>query len=391
MRRSIETPFHDWLVELRRFFHQHPELCYQEEKTAARIRSELAALRVPFESGIAKTGVVARLRAPRPGPVVAFRADMDGLPLEEANDVPYRSLHPGRMHACGHDGHVTIALGVVRSLVECGWYREGAGEVIVIFQPAEEGGAGAKAMLETGCFDGDAVRAVFAGHMHPDLPVGEVAVAEEVSNAASDMLTLRIRGKGGHGAHPHNCVDPIVAAAQLVAQLQTIVSRELPPLENAVLTIGRFHAGTASNIIPEEAFLEGTLRTLDRERRSRIIERIREMLRGLEISHRVEAAFEVSHGYPVLRNDPALVKRTLEWARDVLGPEAVHIEPPRMGSEDFAYFAERWPAVLIRFGCHDPQEGYRAGLHSPHFDFDERVLDVGTILSTELILRALSD
>ncbi len=281
------TPFHDWLVGLRRHFHQFPELAYEEQKTAAKIVQVLRDLGVSARDRIGKTGVVASLTAAKPGPTVAMRADMDALPLDEKNDVPYCSQHPGIMHACGHDAHVTILLGVVRSLVESGWPEQGAGKILFIFQPAEEGGAGAQAMLETGILDAEPISAIFAGHMHPDLPVSHIAFAPEVSNAASDTIDIRLIGRGGHGAQPQACVDPIVAGAILVTQLQTIISRNLAATDSAVLTIGSFHAGTARNIIPRDAVMKGTLRTLSSEVRDRVLERLQEMMKGLELAHQV--------------------------------------------------------------------------------------------------------
>jgi len=229
MPGSIILPFHDWLVELRRDLHQIPELCYQEEKTAARIRQVLDQLEIPYQSAVGKTGVVARLKADRQGPLVAYRADMDALPLEEANDVAYKSRHTGRMHACGHDGHVTVALGIIRWLKEQGWPRKGCGEILFFFQPAEEGGAGAKKMLDTGLFDQEPVQAIFAGHMNPELPVGKVELIYGTAHAATNTIRIRIKGKGGHGAAPHLCIDPIIAGAHLLTQLQTVTSRTLCP------------------------------------------------------------------------------------------------------------------------------------------------------------------
>ncbi len=372
--------FHDWLVDLRRELHQIPEPGYREEKTVAKICGVLDNLAVPYQKEVGKTGVVARVSSAKPGPVVAFRADMDALPIKEANDISYKSQHPGMMHACGHDGHVTIALGIIRLLHEKNWKQNGAGEILFFFQPAEEGGAGAKAMLETGLFDGEPVQAVFAGHMNPELPVGQIEVIYGTAHAATNTLEIRITGKGGHGAAPHLCIDPIVAGAYLVTQLQVFASRNLPPLESAVLTIGEFHAGTKENIIPEDAHLTGTLRTLSPDVRDLAIRRIEEMVRGLDQSFGVKTVFENTEGYPPQVNDDRLVDFIKSCIQDILGPEGIHLARPRMGAEDFSYFCQKWPGAMFGIGCHDPAEGYRFPLHSSRFNMDEKALDVGVRL-----------
>jgi len=385
MPERLPQAFFDWMVALRRWFHQFPETGYREEKTAAKICREIESLGVPFQAGVGGTGVVAKLSAGRPGPVVAFRADMDALRLEEANDVVYKSKHRGLMHACGHDGHMAIALGLIRWLLESSWVQKGAGEIIFIFQPAEEGGAGAMAMLESGIFDSEPVAAVFAGHMYPELAVGDIGIASDISNAAADTIIMRLKGKGGHGAHPHQCIDPIVAGAHLVTQIHTLISRELPPLDSAVITIGRFEAGTASNIIPQEAFLEGTLRTLEPDTREKILTRLKELTKGLEQAHNVSVNLNIKQGYPVLKNDPGLVGHTRNVAAEVLGGSHVHTLRPRMGAEDFSFFCRKWGGIMVGLGCHDPKKGMQYGLHSPHFDFDETVLDVGVRLFSHIL------
>ncbi len=387
MSYSVSDSFHQWLVQLRRQFHQFPELGYQEKETGARICEVLQSFTIPFQSGVGKTGIVARLKAAHEGPLVAFRADMDALPLNEANDVPYKSESPGIMHACGHDAHITIALGVIRQLLEDAWPRNGSGEILFLFQPAEEGGAGAKAMLDSGIFDKEPVQAIFAGHVHPDLPAGHVGISPGIANAATDTFAVRLKGKGGHGAYPHQCKDPLVAGASLVTQLQTLVSRNIPPLDSAVLTIGQFHAGTASNIIPEEAFVEGTLRSLRPEVRDLLLRRLGEMVKGVEASFDLSASLETMEGYPLLTNTPELARHMKSCATEVLGADHVHDQNPSLGSEDFSYFCDRWGGVMVNLGCHNPQEEFEYGLHSPHFDIDEAVLDVGTCLFSHGLIQ----
>lgn len=381
------TNFHEWLVRLRRHFHQFPELAYHETQTAGKIAEVLETLNVSHRGGIGGTGVVAALEARRPGPTVALRADMDALPITEQNDVPYRSKHLGRMHACGHDGHVTMALGALRLLRETRWTETGRGRLVVVFQPAEEGGAGARAMLETAFLEGEDIRAFFAGHMHPELPRGHIGMSGGVTNAASDTISIRLKGKGGHGAHPQLCIDPIVGGAHLVTAVQTIVSRNISSSDRAVLTIGRFHAGTAVNIIPHEAVLEGTLRTLSEPVRDQIVERLQEMVQGVASAHRLRAEVAITPGYPLAVNDKEIVRFTVREAMSLLGEDKVHLQEARMGAEDFAYFLRRFPGVLIRIGCHDPEKGFEHGLHSPHFDFDERTLEVGARLFAHLLTR----
>jgi amidohydrolase len=328
---------------------------------------------------------VATLIAEKPGATLAMRADMDALPLEEQNDVPYKSRHPGVMHACGHDGHLAMMLGVVRSLVESEWTAKGSGKILFIFQPAEEGGAGARSMLETGILDSEPIEAIFAGHMHPELAVGHIGFAPHASNAASDNINIRLTGKGGHGAQPQLCIDPIVAGAYLITQLQSIISRNIAATDSAVLTMGRFHAGTARNIIPQEAVLEGTLRTLDPQVREQVLSRLHDILTGLETAYQMEAQLQISIGYPLLVNHPELVRFVRTEAPEILGRSSVHEGAPRMGSEDFAFFLQRFPGILLRLGCRNPEKATTPGLHSPSFDFDERVLSLGVRLFTHLL------
>lgn len=382
---DLITSRHDWLVSLRRHFHRYPELAYHEHRTVAKIFEVLESFQIPHTKGIGRTGIVARLKAANPGPTVAFRCDMDALPIEEAVGAPYRSEHPGVMHACGHDAHMTIALGIIRALVESDWRSEGAGELLFIFQPAEEGGAGARAMLESGFFDGMPVRAIFAGHLYPQLATATIGIAHGVCNASSDSFSIRITGKGGHGAYPHLCKDPIVLGAQLLTSIQSLISRETAPMDSAVITVGRFQAGSATNIIPEQALLEGTLRALDPATRNRLIDRLKALATSTAEAAEMQAAVEIAEGYPVLANNLELSDFAERIGQQLLGEAAVHRQLPRMGSEDFSFFANRWPGVLIGLGCRTPESETQSNLHSPHFEMDERVLDIGVQLFAKLL------
>ncbi len=389
MRAPLTGDCFQWLVDLRRRLHRCPELMYKEEKTAAIIREVLDGLGVPYAQGVGKTGIVATAGKDDAPRVVAFRADMDALPLSEENDVPYKSEHPGRMHACGHDGHMAIALGIIRRLVETGWRDQADGRILFIFQPAEEGGAGAKAMLDSGFFDGIPVRAVFAGHMYPEFPAGRIAVAPGPCNAAADRFSIRLTGRGGHAAHPHQCKDVILMGSHLVVQLQGLVSRELSALDSAVLSIGTFQSGTASNIISETACITGTLRTLDRDIRARLLGRMQDLLNGLEAAHHIRTAFKVDQGYPALRNHPDMAKHMIRCGGEVLGPDNVHEDKPRMGAEDFSYFCEQWPGVMTGLGCRAPGTDFKHGLHSSRFDMDEAVLGVGVRLFSHALTSCI--
>jgi amidohydrolase len=294
------------------------------------------------------------------------------------------------MHACGHDGHMAIALGLIRRLVEDGWQTRGEGEILFLFQPAEEGGAGAKAMLDTGLFDAEPLKAIFAAHLTPEWPTGQVELVSGKAFAAVDLLEFTIRGKGGHGAAPDQCVDPIVAAAQLIGQLQGVVSHGIDPLDHAVLTIGQIHAGTAANVIPDKAQLRGTLRTLNGQVRTQILGKIDRILAGLEQGFGVTIELENKEGYPVLVNHPGLHDHVFDCAAGLLGRQNIILGKPSMGSEDFAFFSDRWPGMMVWLGCRRPGEAFSYGLHSPHFDLDEAALAVAVDLFVEVITRFMA-
>jgi amidohydrolase len=377
------------VVADRRYLHQHPEIAFEEENTARFVAEKLRALGLEVTTGIAKTGVLGLLRGGQPGKTVLLRADMDALPLEELNDVPYRSRTPGVMHACGHDAHTAMLLGVARLLTE----RRDAikGTVKFIFQPAEEAGGGAKPMIDEGVMENPRVDAAFGVHIGQDLPLGTIGVRSGPMNAASDGFVATIRGKGAHAARPHLAVDPVVIAAQCILALQTLVSREVNPLRQAVITVGAVHAGTVANIIPEEAVLRATVRTFDDEVRQHLAERIPALLRGIATALRGEADVQYRFGYPVLVNDAAMTDLVREVARGIVGPEKLIEREPGMGGEDMAYFLQRAPGCFFRIGSRNPERGLVYGHHHPRFDVDEEALPVGVAALASVALRYLDE
>ena len=377
------------VVADRRYLHQHPEIAFEEENTARFVAEKLSALSLDVTTGIAKTGVLGLLRGGQPGKTVLLRADMDALPLEELNDVPYRSRTPGVMHACGHDAHTAMLLGVARLLTE----RRDAirGTVKFIFQPAEEAGGGAKPMIDEGVMENPRVDAAFGVHIGQDLPLGTIGVRTGPMNAASDGFVATIRGKGAHAARPHLAVDPVVIAAQSILALQTLVSREVNPLRQAVITVGAVHAGTVANIIPEEAVMRATVRTFDDEVRQHLAERIPALLRGIAAALRGEADVQYRFGYPVLVNDAAMTDLVREVARGIVGPEKLIEREPGMGGEDMAYFLQRAPGCFFRIGSRNPERGLVYGHHHPRFDVDEEALPVGVAALASVALRYLDE
>ncbi len=378
-------PLYGWLSALRRDLHAHPELAFQEHRTTRRIQEELGRLGISSATppGM-ETGVVALVPGASPGPVLALRADIDALPVEEKTDAPYRSTVPGVMHACGHDAHAAILLGVARTLVEGGVIEELAGTVKLIFQPAEEAVSGARAMIQAGVLADPPVDRILACHVWPDAPVGTAACYRGVSHAAADRFAVEIRGKGAHGAYPHKAIDPVLAGAHFVTAIQSVVSRNVAPTESAVVTVGRFRAGTAANVIPETALIEGTVRSFTPEVRRLIRRRLEELCRGTEAGFGVQAGLRYTEGVPPCINDPATAEILFRAASGVLGGGKVRWLGPQPGAEDFALFTREVPGALIRLGCTSPGTGSSNPLHSPLFDLDEAVLPAGV----EILSRA---
>lgn len=373
----------DWLIEIRRTIHMHPELGYEEVETSKLVSSWLHRFGLEVKTGVARTGVVGLLRGKESGKTVAIRADMDALPMEELNQVPYASKIKGKMHACGHDAHVAILLGVARFFAS---HRDRLkGNIKWIFQPAEEGGGGGKMMVEEGVLENPKVDAIFGAHVYPQIPMGVVGVCEQEALAAADRFTIKVMGQGGHAASPHLTKDPILATGHLITQLHSIVSRNVNPLESAVITIGKVSGGTAFNIIPDEVELLGTLRTLNSETREALKMRIERMTQGIARSFGMDHRFEFEFGYPVLVNDPEMTRLVASACTRGIGQDRVKPLKPSMGAEDFAYYLEKVPGSYFRLGTGNEAKGIVHPYHSSHFDIDEEVLPFGVEMFVRII------
>ncbi|CAG0968499.1 partial amidohydrolase, partial [Anaerolineae bacterium] len=317
--------------------------------------------------------------------VIGVRGDIDALPMTELNDVPYKSINPGAMHSCGHDCHGTMVLGVAKKLVESGLARKLKGGVKFILQPAEEVVGGAKSMIESGVLRNPPLDRILAGPMFVDLPAGQVGFFKENSHAAADTFKLTLLGKGAHGAHPHDGLDPVVAGAHLVTAFQSIVGRNVDPTESAVITVGQLTAGTAPNIIPDRLFLSGTVRTFKPHIRDLVKARLLELVEATAKGFRMEVDYQFIDGVPACIVDPKVTEEVFQAAVKVLGEANVHWLKPKMGGEDFAYFTQAVPGTFMRVGCGNPAKGIKGRAHSPHFDVDETALAVGVEVFIEAI------
>ncbi|HVS46313.1 MAG TPA: amidohydrolase [Verrucomicrobiae bacterium] len=380
----IQLPVpHDDLVRYRRHFHAHPELSFREFETARFIENELKSCGFDeLRTGVARTGILATLRGAKPGPVTLLRADMDALPITELGQVEYASKNAGVMHACGHDGHMAILLCAARALAK---HREAiAGTLVFCFQPAEEGPAGAKVMMEEGALENPHVDRTFALHLYSGLDVGKVGIRDGAFFASSDRFEIALIGKGGHGAMPHASVDPIVAAAQLVTMMQTLVSREVAPKDALVVTVGKIEAGTTFNVIPDRATLFGTVRAFDHGIRESIPLRMERMIGGLCAALRLDYKFEYLRGYPPTVNDSATNDVVRAAAGAVVG--AANVVDPHdivMWAEDMAYMQAERPGAYFVVGIRGEERGVEPQ-HSPRYDIDERALDIGFKMMTRI-------
>lgn len=365
------------LVEWRRRLHQRPELGFKEQLTSQFVAQKLQEWGIEHKTGVAQTGIVATIASNRPGPVLAIRADMDALPIQEQNDVPYRSQHDGIMHACGHDGHTAIALGTAYYLSQ---HREDfVGTVKIIFQPAEEGPGGAKPMIEEGVLKNPDVDAIIGLHLWNNLPLGTVGVRSGALMAAVECFRCTILGKGGHGAMPHQTVDSIVVSAQIVNALQTIVARNVNPIDSAVVTVGEFHAGTAHNVIADTARMSGTVRYFNPAMEGYLSKRIEQVIAGVCQSQGASYELDYWHLYPPVINDAKIAELVRSVASAVVEtPAGIVPECQTMGSEDMSFFLQAVPGCYFFLGSANPAKDLAYPHHHPQFDFDETALAMGT-------------
>jgi amidohydrolase len=381
------SDLHGDIAAWRHDLHAHPELLYDVHRTAAAVAEKLQAFGCDeVVTGIGRTGVVGVIRGHRRSgghKVIALRADMDALPIQEAGDLAYKSTTPGKMHACGHDGHTAMLLGAAKYLAET---RNFAGTAVVIFQPAEEGGAGGLAMVQDGLMERFAIEEVFGMHNLPGLPTGHFAIRSGAIMAATDTITVEIAGLGGHAARPNIAVDPILVGAQIVNALQSIVSRNVDPLEAAVVSICVFRAGNADNIIPQTATLQGTARSLTAQVRELLRKRIAEIAEGTARAYGATARVDLRQGYPVLVNHAPQTAFAADIAGEIAGRDRVATDmAPVMGAEDFSYMLQSRPGAFIFVG-----NGDTAGLHNPAYDFNDAVIPYGTSYWAKLVETAMA-
>lgn len=387
IRPEIEAIEED-IIATRRHIHQRPELAFEEYETAKLIAERLTAMGMEAATEVGKTGVVGLLHGASEGKCVALRADMDGLPIQETGDLPFKSQNDGVMHACGHDGHMAMLLGAAKVL--SGMRDRLHGSVKFIFQPAEEGGGGARFMIEDGALENPKVDEIYGIHLWNYQPYGTVGVKEGPILAAADVFTITVKGKGGHGALPHMTVDAIVAASHLVTALQTIVSRSINPLESAVVTVGKISGGHNFNVIADEVTLDGTVRAYAEENRQTIIRRMKEIIDGVVIAFGAQIELDYREGYPLTVNHADQVEKVNAAAEKIIG-NGVQFPYRSMGGEDFSFYLKEVPGCFFFVGsAPQDREPLSVPHHCSHFDIDERALLVGSSIWVELVAELLT-
>ncbi len=377
--------FHDEITAWRRDLHQHPEILFDVHRTAGVVAEKLKAFGADeVITGIGRTGVVGVIhgRTNKSGKVVALRADMDALPIREIRDLPHKSTVEGKMHACGHDGHTAMLLGAAKYLAET---RNFDGTVVVIFQPAEEGGGGGKEMVDDGMMERFGVQEVYGMHNMPGLPVGQFAIRPGGLMASADFFTIHIEGKGGHAARPHGCIDPAMTVAQIVQGFQSIVSRNTDPLESLVISVTQIHMGDANNVIPQTAWMNGTVRALKPQVREQAEARMKAMCQHIGAAHDTKVTIEYTPLYPVTVNHDRQTAFAASVAREIAGEGNVETNtPPVMGAEDFSFMLEVRPGAFIFIG-----QGESAGLHHPEYDFNDDIIPIGCSYWAKLVETAM--
>ena len=387
--KKLSNEYAKETVAVRRHLHAHPELSYQEFDTARLVAEKLTSFGLKPQEGVAKTGVVALIEGKNPSKkVIALRADLDALPIHEANNVSYKSQNPGVMHACGHDVHTSSLLGTAKILNEVKTQFEGS--VKLIFQPGEEKNpGGASYMIKEGALENPKPISIIGQHVMPLLPVGKIGFREGMYMASSDEIYLKIIGKGGHGATPELTIDPVVIAATIIIALQQVISRNASPKQPTVLTFGRIIGEGATNIIPDEVNIAGTFRALNEVWRQSGLAKIKKMAESIAEGMGGKCEVEISHGYPYLENNPELTRRIRKAAEEYVGKENVLDLDVTMGSEDFAYYSHVIPASFYRLGTRNEAKGITSYVHTPTFDIDEEALTIGPGLMAWLAIREL--
>lgn len=389
--KDLAAQYHAEVIKIRRHLHKHPELSFQEEKTAAYIARELEAIGIPFREKVGGNGIVATIAGLHPDRMlIALRADFDALPIQETNTCEYASANAGVMHACGHDAHTAMLLGVAKILNSL--RTKFSGSVRLIFQPAEEKlPGGASLMIADGALENPKVEAIIGQHVYPDLEAGMAGFRPGMYMASTDELYFSIKGAGGHAALPHKVVDTVLIASHIVVALQQIVSRRSDPATPSVLSVGKFVANGATNVIPDVVHLEGTFRTFDETWRTEAHRLIRELAGGVARSMGGHCEVRIEKGYPFLVNDPEVTAQAVAAAKDFMLPENVAALGLRMTAEDFAWYSQKVPACFYRIGTRNSAKGITAPLHTSRFDIDEEALKTGMGLMAWIALNQLGD
>lgn len=378
----------DEVIDLRRDFHKHPELNFKEKRTAKIVENYLKEIGLEVKTGIAKTGVVGLLRGKANGLTILLRADMDALPLQELNNVPYKSVNNGIMHACGHDGHTAMLLVAAKILSR---YKDKIkGNIKFVFQPSEEKSpGGAIKMIQQGVMENPVVDKAFGLHLATMFDTGTIGIKDGVFTAEADEFTITIKGKGGHGAYPHTAIDPVVVASHIVIGLQSIVSREIDPLDSVVVTIGEIHAGDAFNIIPETAILTGTVRSLNKNTAKEVSEKIKRISKNIASAYKTKASLKYIFGYPPIINSKKETEIVENIAKEIVGSQNVFKAPVSMGGEDMSYFLEKANGSFYWLGAGNKAKGLNKPHHNPYFDFDEEALIIGVEMHVNVALHYL--